>query len=62
MEYFIRFDEDGNIATWGEDMTNAIKVMVPDDWGLYSVNKYVANTDRTALVVRPGWVDPEPEA
>lgn len=58
---FVRFSENGDIQTFGSIPEIGIEVDVPADWHLYSHLKYVANADRTALVVREGWVDPEPE-
>jgi len=59
---FVRFSEDGDIQTFGSIPEIGIEVDVPSDWHLYSHLKYVANEDRTDIVVRAGWVDPEPEA
>ncbi len=59
---FVRFSENGDIQTFGSIPEIGIEVEIPADWHLYSHLKYVANADRTDIVVRAGWVDPEPEA
>jgi hypothetical protein len=62
---FVRFSENGDIQTFGSIPEIGIEVEIPTDWHLYSHLKYVANADRTGIVVRAGWVDPvisdEPE-
>ena len=59
----IRANEQGEIVTWGEEFAGGTEIPsadIPSDWEQYSSSKYIWNG--TALVVREGWVDPEPEA
>jgi hypothetical protein len=59
----IRANEDGEIVTWGEDFAGGTEIPsadIPADWTQFNAAKYIWNG--TALVVREGWVDPEPEA
>jgi hypothetical protein len=61
---FVRAKENGEIITYGEELTNATEIKeIPADWSYFQTMKYVF--DGTALVVRAGWVDPvisdEPE-
>ena len=55
------FYENGDIMTWGEEVIGEIELQLPDDWAQYGVQKYVANDDQTALVIRQGWQDPVEE-
>jgi hypothetical protein len=57
----VLFYENGDIMTWGEEVPTGTELSAPADWHQFGVEKYVSNEDGTALVVRAGWVDPEPE-
>jgi hypothetical protein len=61
MLVYVQSNENGDITTWGEaELPGALAVQAPADWAEFSIAKYkVANGE---LVVREGWVDPEPEA
>jgi hypothetical protein len=55
-------NEHNEITTWGEEFAGGVEIpaaAIPSDWETFRTAKYLFNG--TALVVRAGWVDPEPE-
>ena len=56
---FVRFNEHGDITTFGDVEDAGQEVEKPSDWEKFSILKYIRGDDGVSLKVRDGWVDPE---